>query len=1492
MAEIKNTFLKGKMNQDLDSRLLPNGEYREAINLQVSRSEGSTVGEFENMLGNTSIRNLNEDTAVIIGQYVNETTNNVYLFATDYNEVNGVRATLANCFIYELNLTTNIKTLLVQGLFLNFNQSFPVLGINLIEDLLFFTDNLNQPRKINISLANPGNIANPTHYTTEDQISVAKYAPCEPILVLERVTASIKGGDTGTDATVIEVSPVKDIKVGDIMSPFDTISPIPSPSTQFDKAIYVIAIGTPVSNSKITISRPVTLVDQFELVFQRPTMTNETDALLANGITTDVTALSGTGANADPLNFEYVVFTKATDSSPNVIIKPGDIVTSPGAATPITLADNITVISAIASFGATVNDQDFTKWTLTFNKLYIPSGQAATYWLAVNDIVNIGVNQNYDAAWKGDAAFLEDKFVRFSYRFKFEDNEYSLMAPFSQPMFMPKQFSEFGGGQNTGTVDMDDAYKSTILTWFENNVNNIILKSPMPYSTPALMNTNLLVTEIDLLYKESDALAVKVLDTVEMSSLSADDFKDIVWKDVLSGNNTEYYYPYDYASNKPYKTLPSNQTTRVYDKVPIKALAQELISNRVVYGNYVDKHSSPASLDFSALIDKKKSYDRNFVQYPYHNVKQNRTYQVGFVLSDRYGRQSDVILSSYDNLNNTSGSTIFSPYNSYNDQNSNPIIDWLGDTLKVRVDSIIGANTGSAFPGQPGLYVAQGEVSTITLATAGSSYTSNQTNVATAYNGTAGAGLGCTVDITRNGNSQVTSVVLNKAGSGYSSGDVLKIMLGNKDATFTINTLATPNPLGWYSYKVVVKQQQQEYYNVYLPGFVNGLPITQTDEEDKASFSVLLSDNINKVPRNLNEVGPTDTEYSSSELLYIRVNNPNINNAPIVRPYGYPRKTTPWNKQYFPGFVDQEVLSISTIRDTELAAIPFVASAPEGDYGQVGTSNTNPTSGTPSVATPVSIGSIPWGTSPITQPFYNSDLNPFAFKIDTTANGKVDQFGTIVPVVPGGVGATTTASNTGNSIYTMVPFLSVAETKPVFSLLEIFWETSLQGKINVLNGLINSQFAGISLSTISSNTFPESTPVATKLGDSIQFVTGGGTTVTDSALLTVTIDQVYRASDVQKTDNALDLFTITEQSGGLYDLKTGGAVTGENPFWYSLASDSVPSEDVYNIRFKVIYVPVSGGTSYTSYLPYVATLSNVAPSFVNTANPTGVTIASTTLKTYSGVNGSANNTDKTKQLFFDLDPSQANFSSITSQFAVTEAGVLSTTSALTEGQTYTVVIRLRDLEGNSNSLSKTTSAVFTVGVQHVPIAICNGSKNTAGANACGESYQALFTASTQSPITGFPLTVQAANGVNITFPEPSKSYNVRAVFNAQTNPVPNPLAATGALTQGVMNIIPTLSTNTTGVTIYHAIQYRATPSSDWVSAVDTSNTVMNARQLTASSGNPGTETKVFDVVGEYRVISTAISGEGCPLTGSQEANFYVNFGDSTYGTNDCAAGPQ
>ena len=52
MAEVKNAFIKSKMNLDLDARLVPQGEYRQGFNIQVSKSEGDDVGALENVLGN------------------------------------------------------------------------------------------------------------------------------------------------------------------------------------------------------------------------------------------------------------------------------------------------------------------------------------------------------------------------------------------------------------------------------------------------------------------------------------------------------------------------------------------------------------------------------------------------------------------------------------------------------------------------------------------------------------------------------------------------------------------------------------------------------------------------------------------------------------------------------------------------------------------------------------------------------------------------------------------------------------------------------------------------------------------------------------------------------------------------------------------------------------------------------------------------------------------------------------------------------------------------------------------------------------------------------------------------------------------------------------------------------------------------------------------------------------------------------------------------
>ena len=48
---------------------------------------------------------------------------------------------------------------------------------------------------------------------------------------------------------------------------------------------------------------------------------------------------------------------------------------------------------------------------------------------------------------------------------------------------------------------------------------------------------------------------------------------------------------------------------------------------------------------------------------------------------------------------------------------------------------------------------------------------------------------------------------------------------------------STTNPLGYYSYRIVVKQQEQDYYNVYTPGALAGDLTWDTVGFDKKNTS-------------------------------------------------------------------------------------------------------------------------------------------------------------------------------------------------------------------------------------------------------------------------------------------------------------------------------------------------------------------------------------------------------------------------------------------------------------------------------------------------------------------------------------------------------------------------------------------------------------------------------------------------------------------------------
>ena len=57
MPELKHGFGAAKMNKDADERIVPNGEYRDALNIEILTSEGSDVGSMQTLMGNTKITN-------------------------------------------------------------------------------------------------------------------------------------------------------------------------------------------------------------------------------------------------------------------------------------------------------------------------------------------------------------------------------------------------------------------------------------------------------------------------------------------------------------------------------------------------------------------------------------------------------------------------------------------------------------------------------------------------------------------------------------------------------------------------------------------------------------------------------------------------------------------------------------------------------------------------------------------------------------------------------------------------------------------------------------------------------------------------------------------------------------------------------------------------------------------------------------------------------------------------------------------------------------------------------------------------------------------------------------------------------------------------------------------------------------------------------------------------------------------------------------------
>jgi len=652
MAKIQNNFLKGKMNKDLDERLVPKGEYREAQNILITDSEDSDVGAIENILGNALAKGTVPGIGVnlrasfkTIGYYNDTLNSKVYWFITDFNgfgsDIRTMRkarpSNTCKILMADLNSNSPVKVL-VDGHFLNFSKNHLITGVNLIDDLLFWTDNYNQPRKINVTKALNAYNSGGNYYTMEEQVSVAKYAP-----------------------------------------------------------------------------------------YKAPTIKNPT--------------------NSENIKSDY----------------------------------------------------------------------------------------------------LKEKFVRFSYRYKYEDGEYTTVAPFSQIVFEPLNSSVI-----TNTVSEDfnvqDVYEKTVVDVMKNSINTFDLHIPLPSEENLISvdETGLVpgsgwvndfrITNVEVLLKESDASSIKVVADIKVgtnTTFSSSFYSNINTEIVTPTaglNFHRFFYKHTYSSEEPYKSLTEDQITRVYDQVPIRAKAQEITGNRVVYGNFTENYKLPKDQDgkngVNYVIDssiKKVSntgenntpgFNENLSDsYKFHSVKQRRTYQVGLVLADKFGRQSPVILTTNE-------------------------------------DSSVSAKD------------------TITI---------NNVSLDLSNNGSSSAPLG---NYSWDATHQLFGLSLNiefKDDRIVEAQDVYNSDVNSSEY----------NPHGWYSWKIVVKQKQQEYYNVYTTHPIDSWS-NKSDNLDSVSGSswiTLTGDNINKITKDLTELEAGATVTGSNSKVFPKVikstveNNTNYNSA-------------------------------------------------------------------------------------------------------------------------------------------------------------------------------------------------------------------------------------------------------------------------------------------------------------------------------------------------------------------------------------------------------------------------------------------------------------------------------------------------------------------------------------------------------------------------------------------------------------------------------------
>jgi len=619
MPELKRNFLKGKMNKDLDERLVPNGEYRDALNIEISTSEDSNVGSAQTLKGNSALSfstamNLSAN-AISVGHYVDEESGLIYNFihkASDFGSnglgvrsdaivvVNPKNNTFEYLFVdvYDVRYKPTafngsvISGIIQQSVTSTSGHSWDgakgiragmrVQAINTSGVDLWGAQNDVRVTGVSaaastVSVTDVVGVATP--YSSAD-ITANTYIKFTSDRILNFEAGTLEQENNVSGSTGFKYTPKNNIITGiNIVDDFLLFTDGRTEPKKINTERFNGTAASFTTHSKLTIKNNLSLVttrsyaEESHVTVARinpiTPIVVETNYVDSEGAVNSTVKGNTTGAD-QPYNDAFTL-NDGTDVFEGGAFFYIETVaeTDYQVNTELKLVGQSSASVAFAYVETILANNKYKLKLISSPESYTPSAAAEVWMASIH---------NKEALYK-------TSFVNFTYRFKYTDGEVSCLAPYSLPAFIPGGYSYSPkDGFNLG---------------MENQMASVKLKGFTPWSRPKD------IVGVDIMVKSSNSQNLYIIRSL--------DIDDEEFNQSFTINSVPSAYSrgqIKITSEALGRTLESDQISRVFDDVPRSALAQEFTAGRLMYGNYIKDYnltssgqSISADVELQSVID-------------------------------------------------------------------------------------------------------------------------------------------------------------------------------------------------------------------------------------------------------------------------------------------------------------------------------------------------------------------------------------------------------------------------------------------------------------------------------------------------------------------------------------------------------------------------------------------------------------------------------------------------------------------------------------------------------------------------------------------------------------------------------------------------------------------------------------------------------------------------------------------------------------------------